>query len=223
MAAGRAAARARLSGAQRRRCRYRPPPPAPGHSCYRCLCRRHTARSRPAPPSLPSGAPPPRLWERPHGAPRAPTAPACRTAPRPPRPAPRPHPGRLRSDTGPRSGFCPGGVRLLPARVTARPDAAANLEIFFSHLFPAFFLCSFCPLCLFFLFFIFFSLLSASFSSFSHLSLTYFPAPTFFFLLPPHPRSAANSAGRSPSHGRPVLEGSLLPLALCSLLLFLSE
>ena len=146
-------------------------------------------------------------------------APPCR----PPRPAPRPHPGRLRSDTGPRSGFCPGGVRLLPARVTARPDAAANLEIFFSHLFPAFFLCSFCPLCLFFLFFIFFSLLSASFSSFSHLSLTYFPAPTFFFLLPPHPSSAANSAGRSPSHGRPVLEGSLLPLALCSLLLFLSE
>lgn len=139
-------------------------------------------------------------------------APPCR----PPRPAPRPHPGRLRSDTGPRSGFCPGGVRLLPARVTARPDAAANLEIFFSHLFPAFFLCSFCPLCLLFLFFFHFFLFT--------LCLFFFLFPSFFnlfscshlFLLTPPSPQVSCKLGRKESFPWQACVGGL-PAPTCPL------
>lgn len=196
MAAGRAAARARLRGVQQRQCRCRPLPTAPGRFCYRCFCRHHTTQSRPAPPSLPSRAPLPRLWERPRGAPRAPTAPACRTAPCPPLRAARPAPY-----PAPRPARTPGGSDPTPDRDPAPAPVGCGCSLsgcgsprccrqsrnlFLSPLscfFSVFFL-SFVSFFFLWFFSFFFSSLSPAFSFFSHFSLT-------FFLLPPFPSSSS--------------------------------
>lgn len=130
---------AERNGTERSGARLRLPPSSRGARALPQL------RSPPAPPSLPSRAPPPRLWERPRGAPRAPTAPACGPAPRrPSRPAP---PRAPAAELGPLplrprgsgwGGPCPAASWAQPELISLPLCSLFHFPVPFSFLFDFF-------------------------------------------------------------------------------------